>query len=330
MERFILESNIRVEREEQDKNTLLATVDLQGLQGPLSREARTALGESIERCGFVNLVNHAVELESLQALQERAVELFQLPAAEKLRCAAPETGFQRGYTPMGGERARDQRVGDLKEFWHIGRERPVGHPERALTGANLFPESHSDFRQLTLQLFEMLEQVALFVLRELAEYLSLSIDEQHYLSRIAEDGNSVLRVIHYPPQQDRPADGIRAAAHEDINLLTLLPTASKPGLEIFTRGGEWVPVNAPHGSLICDTGDMMALLTGGRLPATTHRVVNPPQDDGGRISSPFFLHPRPEAILRPLLGAGEARSAHDFLRERLWENGLITDGSHPH
>ena len=301
----------------------LESVDLCSLEGTLGDAATTALGESLERFGFVNLLNHGISWEDLELIQTLAGALFASPLEEKLRCADPARGYQRGYTPMRGERARDQRVGDLKEFWHIGRSLDRDDPIFEKVGPNRFPEDSTVFKAHALRLFERLEEVARFVLRAIARHLRLSEVDTAYLSQIADQGNSVLRVIHYPSLTGGEQEGVRAAAHEDINLLTLLPTASKPGLQLLDRAGNWRSIEAPRGALICDTGDMMALLTGGRLPATTHRVVNPPNDDGGRISTPFFLHPHPTTILRPIFGESTPRRAHEFLKERLRENGLL-------
>jgi isopenicillin N synthase-like dioxygenase len=149
-----------------------------------------------------------------------------------------------------------------------------------------------------------------------------------------DDNNSVLRVLHYPPVPARiPPGSLRAAPHEDINLLTLLVAAQGPGLQLLDRDGRWLPVETDRHNLIVDSGDMLARITNERIPATTHRVVNPRGDNVSRYSMPFFLHPNSRAMLSCLPGCeGDGARypdirAADFLAERLREIGLLADRS---
>jgi isopenicillin N synthase-like dioxygenase len=177
-----------------------------------------------------------------------------------------------------------------------------------------------EFEAVMQRLFDAQEAFALELLDAVCLYLGLA---PGFFRAMADEGNSVLRVIHYPDVGEAVPGAVRAAAHEDINLMTVLPAATQPGLELQTRDGTWLPVASPPGSMVCDTGDMMALVTGGRLPATTHRVVNPPAGgDGGRFSMPFFLHPAPNVVLTPIAGERAPIRAHDFLLQRLRENGV--------
>lgn len=294
-------------------------------RGGSARAAFTeALGAGLSRWGFVAVTGHGVSDALLQEAYVAAAEVFALPEAAKRACERPEIGRQRGYTPFEVERAKDHAVPDAKEFWHVGRELPAGYAGEI--PANVFPAEHPAFARLMRALYAAQEAFALRLLASVGDFLGLP---SGYFDAMAGEGNSVLRVIHYPdPPQGagaRPVPGqVRAAAHEDINLMTVLPTATQPGLEILTRDGAWLAVEAPPGAMICDTGDMMQYLTGGRMPATTHRVVNPADGgDGGRYSMPFFLHPAPEAVLSPMQGAAPAVRAHDFLLRRLRENGVI-------
>ena len=144
-------------------------------------------------------------------------------------------------------------------------------------------------------------------------------------------GNSILRLLHYPPQESAPPAGsVRAAAHEDINVITLLLGAEEAGLEVLHRSGRWLAVNPPPGALVINCGDMLQRLTAGILPSTTHRVVNPPPERArfSRYSMPFFLHFAPDVLIEPLPScAGDhaepAITAHDFLMQRLREIGLV-------
>ena len=291
--------------------------------GDLREAFVEALGEGLEAFGFVNVEGHGIEPELIDEAYRLAGEAFALPDAAKQRYETPEDGRQRGYTSYGVEHARDHGAPDLKEFWHVGRHLGADHPlhRSGDVPPNQFPEEIAGFDHTFLALFERLEGFANDLLEAVGAYLGQPPSTFRDMVR---DGNSVLRVIHYPDLGGPPAPGaVRAAQHEDINLLTVLPASTRPGLEILTRDGRWMPVQAPPGAMVCDTGDMMARITGGRIPATTHRVVNPEGADGGRLSMPFFLHPHPDIVLRPLLGEGApAIRARDFLRQRLQEIGV--------
>lgn len=281
------------------------------------------LGAGLERFGFVAVTGHGIPEDLLEAGYSVARRAFSLPLSTKLACETPQDGRQRGYTAFGVEHARDQALPDLKEFWHVGRELAPEHPLRVSgdVPCNLFPREVPEFKYITLQLFRELEAFAGKLLTAVAEYLELPSDTFRHMVR---DGNSVLRIIHYPPMGPHAVPGaVRAAQHEDINLLTVLPASTTPGLELLTREGQWLAVHCPPGVMVCDTGDMMALLTGGRLPATTHRVVNPAAPGAGaRLSMPFFLHPHPDQVLAPFDGDGPAVRTRDFLMQRLREIGV--------
>ena len=302
-------------------------------QSPPSDDQIQALGDSLKHWGFVNLVDHGVDHELLERGYQVAREVFSLAEDQKRACEDVTGGRQRGYTPFLVERAKGESQPDLKEFWHIGRSLSPEHPSM-LSGRmrpNIYPELVPEFKRVMSELYLEMDKLSRYVLRMVALYLRLDVDR---MMGVARDGNSVLRVLHYPDLESNNAAGkVRAAAHEDINLLTLLPAATRPGLELLTRDGEWLPVTPPEGAIICDTGDMMSALTGGILPATTHRVVNPEGGaDGGRLSMPFFMHPHPNATLAPSTVArdgkrdlnldGEALTAHEFLHRRLADNGL--------
>ncbi len=281
------------------------------------------LGEGLERLGFVAVRGHAIPPTLLRQAYNAARKVFALPGAIKRSYETPGDGRQRGYTSMFVEHAVDVEQPDLKEFWHIGRSLEAGHPLH-LSGEvppNQWPAQVPGFEPVFQNLFFHMEEFANRLLDGVGEYLGLPED---FFRQMVTDGNSIIRVIHYPDLSGLrvPEGAVRAAAHEDINLITVLPASTRPGLELLTREGEWMAVSVPPDVMICDTGDMMALLTGGRLPATTHRVVNPPGADGGRLSMPFFLHPHPEYALSPIWGDGPSIRARDFLRQRLENIGV--------
>lgn len=274
------------------------------------------LGSALEALGFVAVSGHGLSETLLLDAYSQAGELFALPEFVKRRYETPQDGRQRGYTSFGVEHARDQAVGDLKEFWHIGRDLGPDHPlhRSHAIPPNLYPEELPEFEPTFRELFRRLESVAMAVLGAVESWLW---QKPGFFEDLTRNGNSVLRLIHYPDVPSAPPGAVRAAAHEDINLLTVLPVSTRPGLEIRTRGGDWLPVHVPPNVVVCDTGDMMQLLTSGRLPSTTHRVVNPASGaDGGRLSMPFFLHPRPDAHLAPGVRADA------FLLQRLRAIGV--------
>ena len=304
----------------------IAVVDLADYQNPETRQAFIkAFGDGLADLGFVAVTGHAIDGDLLDRAYSAAAETFSLDLETKLKYEIAESGRQRGYTPFGVERAKDQSVADLKEFWHVGPSLPDSHPfvTSGIIPQNVFPNETPEFETVFLQYFERAELVARVLLQALGEYLGLA---DGFFDEVIHDGNQVLRILHYPDSETPPPVGaVRAAAHEDINLITLLPASTKPGLELMTRSGEWMAVKTPPGVLICDTGDMMQHLTAGRMPSTTHRVVNPDGgSDGGRYSLPFFVHPNPDYVLAPMDEIfGEPVRSHDFLMQRLKEIGLV-------
>ena len=282
------------------------------------------VGEGLEEFGFIAISNSPTDPALIDRCYAAAQDVFGLPEATKRQYETPEDGRQRGYTSFGIEHAKDQALPDLKEFWHVGRDLDASHPLAVSNEIppNQYPGELPSFEANFRDLFHAQELLVKSLLAALAEWLELP---EGYFDAAIQDGNSVLRVIHYPPMgPEAPEGAVRAAQHEDINLMTILPISREPGLELLTRDGEWMAVNPPPGVMVADTGDMMNLLTGGRVPATTHRVVNPPGDAAhkSRYSMPFFCHPHPDFLLKPLWGEGREVTARDFLRERLVEIGV--------
>ena len=289
-------------------------------------EARKSFSEALSlglrEYGFIVLRDHNVPLDLLERAYALAVETFALPDAEK-RCF---TGGLRGYTPFGIEHARDNLTPDLKEFWQIGHEAEDGRALSRFSAPNVWPDRPSAFRPVFQDLFAALNETGCLLLEALAPTLDLSAD---YFEPLVRRGDSVLRVLHYPPiGADADPNAVRSAAHEDINLLTILVAARGAGLELLDRDGSWLPIRTEANALIVDSGDMMARLTNNVIPATTHRVVNSADSHLSRYSMPFFMHPTPETSLAALpscVGAGArypAITAGEFLEERLKEIGL--------
>ncbi len=283
-------------------------------------------GGALREFGFVSVTDHGVDAKRIERAYASAADFFALDRARKDRSVVEGSAGNRGYVGFGAEHAKNRKVGDLKEFFHVGRELPA----LGAGGKNSFPADVSSFETDTRALFDELENAARTMLEALAEYFGAP---RTTFSDMIVGGNSILRLIHYPPLKDAFIPGaVRAAEHEDINLLTLLCESTAAGLEILTRDGSWLPVAAPKGHIVVDSGDMMQLITNGVLPSTTHRVVNPPstEEDKRRYSMPFFVHPYPECALAPLPfcvsesqpARYEATTANAFLAKRLRDLGL--------
>lgn len=288
------------------------------------------LGRSFRETGFAVITDHGLDQEIIDRAVTDTKAFFALPEDIKQAYHDARIGGQRGYIPFGTENAKGQKTADLKEFWHTGRILPEGSPNAAIMPKTPCVAEVDGFDTSTRALYDALDQMGAAILQAIASHLGL--EENWFAPRVSE-GNSILRLLHYPAQDTPPPSGsVRAAAHEDINVITLLLGAEEAGLEVKHRSGEWLGVNPPAGALVVNVGDMLQRLTNGKLPSTTHRVVNPSPERSAhpRYSTPFFLHFAPEVIIAPLESCVEegeeampAISAHDYLMERLREIGLV-------
>jgi isopenicillin N synthase-like dioxygenase len=285
------------------------------------------LFSGVKEYGFIILKDHPIHVDLLDQAYSLSQQLFDLPEDRKMQLVTPEGGGQRGYTPFGKEHAKDQSVPDLKEFWHVGRELPVSHKYGQQYPRNIWVDELESFRETFLKMYEALDYCGDIILEALTEPLELESD---YFKNMTSDGNSILRLLHYPPiPEGVDPRCVRAAAHEDINLITILVSASASGLELLDRDGQWLPIETDPNNLIVDSGDMLSRITNEVIPATTHRVVNPEGANTSRYSMPYFIHPNPEAMLSCLPSCkGEGAKypdimAQDFLMQRLKEIGLV-------
>ena len=284
------------------------------------------LGRSFEEYGFAIVRDHGISQDLIDRAEAKAKAFFALPEETKRAYLIAGSGGARGYTAFGVETAKGGTASDLKEFWHVGRELPAGHPFREVMADNVWPAEVEGFRETFLELYGAFDAAGLKVLRAIARFLK--VDEEYFTDTVR-DGNSVMRLLHYPPIDKPTGNAIRAGAHEDINTITLLLGAEEAGLELQTRDGRWLPVSPKPGELVVNIGDMLQRLTNGRLRSTSHRVVNPAPDRASkaRYSMPFFLHFRPDFVIEALPGtvlAGDQPkwppiSSHDYLLERLRE-----------
>lgn len=284
------------------------------------------LNSGIRDYGFIILKDHGVD----QTLLDKGYEILKRFAALSTETKLKYSGHggQRGYTPFGKEHAKDSPVMDLKEFWHVGRETGPNHPFKEFYPDNVWPTEIPEFKLVFTELYASLEKAGILMLEALTGPLEVPKD---FFAKMTFEGNSILRLLHYPPiGEGVDPRCLRAAPHEDINLITILPAATASGLQLKDRDGNWLDVVAAPGTLIVDAGDMLARATNDMIPSTTHQVVNTPESTfSSRYSMPFFMHPNPKAMLSCIpscKGSGAKYadiSSHDFLMQRLEEIGLL-------
>lgn len=288
------------------------------------------IGKAYEDIGFVALKGHFLSDELVDKLYDQIKKFFSLPEDIKKSYEIDGIGGQRGYVSFGKESAKGKKEGDLKEFWHFGQYVEDNPNLKALYPKNVVVKELPEFNSVGKETFKMLEKTGVYVLRALAIYLGLN---EFYFDKYVNNGNSILRPIHYPPIKEEPKEAVRAAAHGDINLITLLMGSQGKGLQVQNHNGEWVDAIAAEDELVINVGDMLSRHSNNRLKSTIHRVVNPPKEKWGtsRYSVPFFMHPVSEMPLNCLENCiDEAHpklyediTAGEFLNERLKELGLI-------
>ena len=284
------------------------------------------LGRSFVDYGFAVIRDHGIPQDLIDRAEQKSKQFFALSEEVKKKYFIEGQGGARGYTPFGIETAKGLNASDLKEFWHVGRELPAGHKFGSSMPPNVWPLEVPSFKDTFLELYEAFDLAGLKVLRAIARFLK--VDEDYFTDTVR-DGNSVMRLLHYPAQTEPTGEHIRAGAHEDINTNTLLLGAEEAGLELKTKDGRWIPVISRPGELVINIGDMLQRLTNGVLRSTSHRVVNPAPDRAShaRYSMPYFLHFRSDFVIEALPGtvpAGEQPkeppiTADDYLQERLRE-----------
>ncbi|WP_067732834.1 isopenicillin N synthase family dioxygenase [Novosphingobium naphthalenivorans] len=288
------------------------------------------IGSSFRTFGFAMIRDHGIDQDLIDRAWTLTKQFFALPVETKMKYFIPGQGGARGYTPFRTEVAKGATEKDLKEFWHVGRDLPEGSPLAATMAPNVWPEEVEGFHETFSELYAQFDKAGAKILSAIAIDLGL---DSHWFDPAIEDGNSVMRLLHYPPVGEGAGGAIRAGAHEDINLITLLLGAEEAGLELLGKDGKWLSIAPPEGAMVINIGDMLQRLTNHVLPSTTHRVRNPAGDRAAhsRYSMPFFLHLRSDfrfVTLPECISADNpdrypvSITADDYLQERLREIGL--------
>lgn len=287
------------------------------------------IGQAYETIGFVALKGHFLEDSLVKSLYSEVKKFFDLTIEQKQNYEVPGIGGQRGYVSFGKESAKGKKEGDLKEYWHFGQFVQNNPELKKEYHKNIEVQELSEFNKVGKETYRMLEKTAKYVLRALAIYLNLN---EYYFDNYIHNGNSILRPIHYPPIKEAPKDAERAAAHGDINLITLLMGAQGKGLQVQNHQGEWIDAIAKPDELMINVGDMLSRHTNNKLKSTIHRVVNPPPEKWGtsRYSIPFFMHPISAMDLNVLDNCVDAENpkqfkditAGEYLNQRIKELGL--------
>lgn len=289
-----------------------------------------SIGKAFQEIGFCAVKGHLLSDDLVERLYKQIKLFFDLPYEVKAKYEFPQYSGQRGYVSFGKESAKGSKHGDLKEYWHFGQYIEEEEKEKYNYFPNVYVEELSEFNEVGREVYSTLEKTAKHILRALALYLNI---EEDYFDQYIKNGNSILRPIHYPPILEDPKEAVRASAHGDINLITLLMGAHGKGLQVQHSNGDWIDAVASEDELMINIGDMLSRHTNNLLKSTVHRVVNPDREllKKSRYSIPFFMHPVSEMKLNVLESCISDESpksfdditAGDFLNERLVELGLL-------
>ena len=289
-----------------------------------------SIGKAFQEIGFCAVKGHLLSDDLVERLYNQIKLFFDLPYEVKAKYEFPQYSGQRGYVSFGKESAKGSKHGDLKEYWHFGQYIEEEEKEKYNYFPNIHVDELSEFNEVGREVYSTLEKTAKHILRALALYLNI---EEDYFDQYIKNGNSILRPIHYPPILEDPKEAVRASAHGDINLITLLMGAHGKGLQVQHSNGEWIDAVASEDELMINIGDMLSRHTNNLLKSTVHRVVNPDREllKKSRYSIPFFMHPISEMKLNVLESCISDESpksfdditAGDFLNERLVELGLL-------
>ena len=284
------------------------------LQNLLDKNETTlkTLSYALEDHGFFIIKDHSIPHELFDKSYDLSKQFFDLDLSIKNSYSFRENAGARGYTPFGKETALGESVPDLKEFWHHGPIIDSSYDPRIMK--NVLVNEIDDFNSVFDDLFNEMNSLGAKLLSSISLTIGLPED---FFNKSTTKGNSLLRLIHYPPSKNENL--FRAREHADINLITLLIGANEPGLEVKDKSGNWIPVSSSYEDIVCNIGDMMQLITDKKLKSTPHRVIKYKTDETkSRYSIPFFMHPSPDTILKSVFNENDKGVlAHDFLDERL-------------
>lgn len=277
----------------------ILTVDYTSIDAP------EVFCQSLRDTGFAVLHSHPIDKNLIHHAYHQWQNFFLTDPTIKQHYLYDRLN-QDGYFPYRSENAKDRKISDLKEFYHVY---PWGR----------IPET---LREVSLNIYQALQVLSSQLLQWIEDYLPTDVVKQLSIplkDMIIDSPRTLLRILHYPPLAESvEKDAVRAAAHEDINLITLLPAATAPGLEVLDVDGVWHQVNCDPGNIVVNVGDMLQMCTRYYYKSTTHRVVNP-QDKSrlqSRFSMPLFLHPRKDVKL------SDTMTASEYLVQRLREIGI--------
>ena len=270
------------------------------------------LSNALSNHGFFIITDHKIPHSLFNKAYKYSEKFFNLDTSVKNEYSFRENAGARGYTPFGKETALGETVPDLKEFWHHGPVIDDSYDKRIMN--NIYVNEIDEFNTVFDELFNEMNTLGARLLSSIS--LTLGLDK-NFFNTSTSKGNSLLRLIHYPPSNNENI--YRAREHADINLITLLIGANEPGLEVKDKSGNWIPVSSSYDDIVCNIGDMMQLITDKRLKSTPHRVIKYKTDEmKSRYSIPFFMHPSPDTILKSVFNdEDKGVLAHDFLDERL-------------
>lgn len=269
-----------------------------------SPEAAERFCHSLKTTGFAVITDHPIPFELVNRVYSLWADFFKSEEKHAYKYTADS---QAGYFPFRSENAKDYNIKDLKEFFHV-------YP-RSKMPEYLAKDTWDLYNRLLTMGTDLLGWIQKASPQNISEGFSIPVNQM-----IQNSEENLLRVIHYPPiQGTEEAGAIRAAAHEDINLITLLCSATAAGLEVMDTAGNWHQVPCDPGSIAINSGDMLQMASGGYYRSTTHRVINPQGAEAkkARYSMPLFLHPRTEVKLSDDITAGA------YLKQRLQEIGLL-------
>jgi len=288
-----------------------------------NKEIAKDIGLACKEFGFFAIKDHGISADLIDDTLNFSKEIFNLPLKSKMNYQQCDGAGQRGYTPFGIEKAINADSSDQKEFWHHGRSN-WDNKHKIIMPKNEKVDSIKGFNDSLNKLYCELDNLGEKILSCIATFLEIEPD---WFNNKINQGNSILRLIHYPPV-DNKIRGIRAAPHEDINLITLLLGTQQKGLEVLDRNNQWVPIITNSEVIVCNVGDMLQRLTNHKLKSTTHRVINPINDgkNASRYSMPFFIHLNPSFSIKTLTKCIDKKNpniypeeilANDFLKMRL-------------